>query len=131
MKKDIVVPKVEDVYVAAVKEFNEIYRTEDWNIYIINNKSVALEMILIVSTGYSSDKITSTMRHKLEALPPKSYAKVELIMEDLLSLKNEFLVTFFQDNKMYDKSFVFEPNTINNLSLKKLPLIKELGVLAN
>ena len=52
-------------------------------------------------------------------------------MEDLLSLKNEFLVTFFQDNKMYDKSFVFEPNTINNLSLKKLPLIKELGVLAN
>lgn len=131
MKKDIVVPKVEDVYVAAVKEFNEIYRTEDWNIYIINNKSVALEMILIVSTGYSSDKITSTMRHKLEALPPKSYAKVELIMKDLLSLKNEFLVTFFQDNKMYDKSFVFEPNTINNLSLKKLPLIKELGVLAN
>ncbi len=131
MKKDIVVPKVEDVYVASVKEFNEIYRTEDWNIYIINNKSVALEMILIVSTGYSSDKITSTMRHKLEALPPKSYAKVELIMKDLLSLKNEFLVTFFQDNKMYDKSFVFEPNTINNLSLKKLPLIKELGVLAN
>ena len=131
MKKDIVVPKVEDVYVASVKEFNEIYRTEDWNIYIINNKSVALEMILIVSTGYSSDKITSTMRHKLEALHPKSYAKVELIMEDLLSLKNKFLVTFFQDNKMYDKSFVFEPNTINNLSLKKLPLIKELGVLAN
>lgn len=131
MKKDIVVPKVEDVYVAAVKEYNEIHRTEDWNIYIINNKSVALEMILIVSTGYSSDKITSTMRHKLEALPPKSYAKVELIMKDLLSLKNEFLVTFFQDNKMYDKSFVFEPNTINNLSLKKLPLIKELGVLAN
>lgn len=131
MKKDIVVPKVEDVYVAAVKEYNEIHRTEDWNIYIINNKSVALEMILIVSTGYSSDKITSTMRHKLEALHPKSYAKVELIMEDLLSLKNEFLVTFFQDNKMYDKSFVFEPNTINNLSLKKLPLIKELGVLAN
>ena len=103
MKKDIVVPKVEDVYVAAVKEYNEIHRTEDWNIYIINNKSVALEMILIVSTGYSSDKITSTMRHKLEALHPKSYAKVELIMEDLLSLKNEFLVTFFQDNKMYDK----------------------------
>ena len=131
MKKDIVVPKVEDVYVAAVKEYNELHRTEDWNIYIINNKPVTLEMILIVSTGYSSNKITSTMRHKLDELPPMSYAKVELIMEDLLSLKNEFLVTFFQDNKMYDKSFVFQPNTINNLSLKQLPLIKELGVLAN
>lgn len=131
MKKDIIIPKVENVYVAAVKEYNELHRTEDWNIYIINNKSVALEMILIVSTGYSSDKITSTMRHKLETLPAKSYAKVELLMEELLSLKNEFLVTFFQDNKMYDKSFVFEPNTINNLSLKQLPLIKQLGVLAN
>lgn len=131
MKKDIIIPKVENVYVAAVKEYNELHRTEDWNIYIINNKSVALEMILIVSTGYSSDKITSTMRHKLETLPAKSYAKVELLMEELLLLKNEFLVTFFQDNKMYDKSFVFEPNTINNLSLKQLPLIKQLGVLAN
>ena len=131
MKKDIIIPKVENVYLAAVKEYNELHRTEDWNIYIINNKSVALEMILIVSTGYSSEKITSTMRHKLETLPPKSYAKVELLMEELLSLKNEFLVTFFQDNKMYDKSFVFEPNTINNLSLKQLPLIKQLGVLAN
>ena len=55
MKKDIIIPKVEDVYVAAVKEYNELHRTEDWNIYIINNKSVALEMILIVSTGYSSE----------------------------------------------------------------------------
>ena len=57
-EKDIIIPKVENVYVAAVKEYNELHRTEDWNIYIINNKSVALEMILIVSTGYSSDKIT-------------------------------------------------------------------------
>ena len=76
MKKDIIIPKVENVYVAAVKEYNKLHRTEDWNIYIINNKSVALEMILIVSTGYSSDKITSTMRHKLETLPPKSNAKL-------------------------------------------------------
>ena len=51
-------------------------------------------MILIVSIGYSSDKASSTMRHKLEKLPAKSYAKVELMIDDVLELKNEFLVTF-------------------------------------
>ena len=131
MKKDIVIPEVNDVYVVAIREYNDLHKTDDWNVYIINDMYVPLEMILIVSTGYSSDKITSTMRHKLEVLPPKSYAKVELIMEDVLSLKNEFLVTFFVGNKMFDKVFTFEPNTISSDNLKVLPLIKHKGILAS
>lgn len=131
MKKDIVIPKVKDVYVTAVREYNKLHKTNDWNVYIINDKSVALEMILIVSTGYSSDKMTSTMRHKLEHLPAKSYAKVELVMEDVLSLKNEFLVTFFEENTMFDKAFVFEPNSIDESKMTIIPLIENKGVMAN
>ena len=36
MKKDIHIPEVTDIEVAIVYEFNEIYKTDDWNVYIIN-----------------------------------------------------------------------------------------------
>ena len=68
MKKDIYIPQVKDVYVAVVQEYNEIYKTNDWNAYIINDTEVVLEMVLIVSKGFTEQKTTSTMRHKLEIL---------------------------------------------------------------
>ena len=77
MKKDIEIPKVEGVYMAVVQEYNEIYKTDDWNAYIINETAVDLEMILIVSREYDAKRETSLMRHKLEKLPAKSYAKAE------------------------------------------------------
>ena len=64
MKDDIVIPKVENVYVAVVSEYNDVYKSHDWNAYIINDKIVDLEVVLIVTSGYSKDKITSTFRKK-------------------------------------------------------------------
>lgn len=129
MKKDIKIPQVNDVYVAAVKEYNDEYKTNNWNAYIINDKDVDLEMILIVSKGYTQDKETSLMRHKLEKLPKKSYAKIELMQEDVLALNNEFKVTFFEDNEMFDKTYLFRKNTINEKALKPIPLMEAKGVL--
>jgi hypothetical protein len=40
MKKDILIPKVEAVYIAVVNKYNDIYKTQDWNTYIINDKEV-------------------------------------------------------------------------------------------
>ena len=129
MKKDINIPEVNDVYVAVVNEYNDIYKTNDWNAYIINDKEVDLEMILVVSKGYTQDKETSLMRHKLEKLPKKSYAKIELMQEDVLALNNEFKVTFFEDNKMFDKTYLFRKNTINEKALQPIPLMEVKGVL--
>ncbi|HPF97535.1 MAG: hypothetical protein R2802_13900 [Flavobacteriaceae bacterium] len=130
MKKDIQIPKVEQVYVAVVHEYNEIYNTQDWNAYIINDKDVELDMLLIVSKGYSQDQETSTMRHKLEKLPPKSYAKIELLQDDVLALNNEFKVTFFEGNQLFDKTYLFRKNSINEKALQTIPLINKKGVLA-
>lgn len=129
MKRDIEISKVHDVYIAVVQEFNEIYKSQDWKAYIINNKDVDLEMVLIVSKGYTQDKETSLMRHKLEKLPKKSYAKIELMQEDVLALNNEFKVTFFEDNKMFDKTYLFRKNTINENALQPIPLMEAKGVL--
>lgn len=129
MKKDIIIPKVEDIYVAVVNEYNDIYKTQDWNAYIINNKDVDVEMVLIVTDGYSDKKMTSMFRKKLDVLPKKSYAKIELMHEDLFALNNQFKVTFFEGNLMFDKTYLFRKNTINIKALQPIPLMDVKGVL--
>ncbi|WP_430411182.1 hypothetical protein [Kordia sp.] len=129
MKKDIEIPKVEGVYMAIVQEYNEIYKTEDWNAYIINEKDVDLDMILIVTRGYDAERETSVMRHKLDKLPAKSYAKAEWLQEDVFALNNEFSVTFFEDGKMYDKKYLFRKNTINKNAFQPIPLMNTKGIL--
>ncbi|MBD0823180.1 MULTISPECIES: hypothetical protein [Aestuariibaculum] len=128
MKKDIEIPKVEDVYVAIVNEYNDIYKTQDWNAYIINDKEVDLDVVLIVTNGYNDEKITSVFRKKLDKLPAKSYAKIELMQEALFALNNQFKVTFFEGNQMFEKTYLFRKNTINLKALQPVPLMKVKGV---
>ena len=129
MKKDIEIPNVEGVYIAIVNEYNDIYKTQDWNAYIINDKDVDIEMVLIVTSGYTEDKTTSVFRKKLERLPKKSYAKIELMQEALFALNNQFKVTFFEGNKMFDKTYTFRKNSINLKALQAVPLMEVRGVL--
>jgi glucan biosynthesis protein len=130
VKKDIDIPKVEKVYVAAVKVYNEAFKVEEWNAYLINDKDEAIEMALIVSKGFDENKVTSTIRHKLEHLPAKSFAKIEFIQDEVLALNNQFQVTFFSEGKMYEKKYVFRKNSVNEKALRELPIIPNKGILA-
>jgi hypothetical protein len=73
--------------------------------------------------------MTSIFRKKLDVLPKKSYAKIELMQEELFALNNEFKVTFFEDNTMFDKTYLFRKNTINEEALQTIPLMDAKGVL--
>ena len=131
MKKDIHVPEVTDIEVAIVYEYNEIYKTDDWNVYIINNKDTAVEMMVIVSQGFSETKTTSVLRKKLNKLPANSFAKIEFIQPDLFKLNNRFQVTFFEGNTLYEKTFFFFFYTIKEGVLRIIPELKKRGILAN
>ncbi|APZ45731.1 hypothetical protein BW723_05200 [Polaribacter reichenbachii] len=130
MKKDIIIPKVDGVEMAVVYEYNAIYKTDDWNVYIINNKAVDLEMLVIVSQGFSDTKTTSLLRKKLDKLPANSFAKIELIQPELFKLNNRFQVTFFEGNTLYEKTFIFKENTIKESALRMIDEIKKRGILA-
>ena len=130
MKKDIQIPEVTGVEIAVVYEYNALYKTDDWNIYIINNKEVDLEMIVIVSQGFSETKTTSLLRKKLDTLPANSFAKVEFIQPELFVLNNRFQVSFFENNQLKDKTFLFEKNTIKEEGLQMISEIKKNGILA-
>ena len=131
MRKDIIQPEVENVFMAVVKEYNEIFKTDDWNAYIINSKEVDLEMVLIVSKGYDEEKgvETSVIRHKIATLPAKSFAKVELLQEDVLKLTNFFNVTFFEGNNMFDKKYESKKGSIKESAVRTIPLLNKRGIL--
>jgi len=131
MKKDIEITTVENVFMAIVKEYNKEFQCDDWNAYIINNKETAIDMVLIVSKGYNEDTLqeTAVLRHKIESMPAKSYAKVELMQENLLTLTNFFNVSFFDENKMLDKRYSFEKGTVKEGTLRMIPLLEKRGVL--
>ncbi|MDA9086931.1 hypothetical protein N9K01_00015 [Polaribacter sp.] len=130
MKKDIQIPEVTGVEMAMVYEYNDIYKTDDWNVYLMNNKSVPLEMLVIVSQGFSETKTTSLLRKQLAILPANSFAKIEYIQPELFKLNNRFQVTFFEGNTLYEKTFLFEENTVKESALQVINEIKKRGVLA-
>ena len=132
MKKDIQIPEVSNVLVAVVKEFNKEFQCEDWNAYIINTKKVDLEMILIVSKGYDEDKgiETAILRHKIEKLPANSFAKIELIQNEVLKLTNFFNVTFFEGNTMFERKYVFEKGVLKEGNLRQISVLNKRGILA-
>jgi len=130
MKKDIVIPQVKEVYMAAVRQYNKDFRTRDWNVYLINNSHDPLETVLIVSQGLSKDEQTSLMRHKLDLLPTKSFAKVEFLEDSVLKLNNYFTLTYFIGEKLFDKKFEFPADSVIEDNAVKLPLMELKGVLA-
>lgn len=129
MKKDIEIPEVEGIYVAAVREKHEEFQSMDWNAYLINDRPTSVDTVLIVTRGYDDKDTTSTMRHSIKELPPQSFAKVEFLQDDVLKLNNEFSVSFFSEGKMYHKKYIFRKNTINEKALQEVPVMGKKGIL--
>jgi len=130
LKEDINIPEVKDVHIAAVNVFNKEFEAYEWNVYLINDTKEPIEMVLIVSRGYDKKRETSLMRHKIEVLPSKNFAKIEYIQDEVLQLNNEFKVTYFKGSEMMEKTFIFKPNTIKKDLAVKIPVIPEKGILA-
>lgn len=130
MKKDIEIPIAKDVYVALIHEWNEEFLARDWNAYILNDRDTPIEMVIVVSKGFDGERKTSTMRHAIGVVAAKSFEKIEVVQEEVLTLTNEFFVTYYADNKLYEKRFMFESGTVNVANLKRIPLLEKDGVLA-
>lgn len=130
MKKDIAIPEVKNIHVAVVLEQHKEFKTMDWNAYIINDKNVAIDTVLIVSQGYGESKTTSIMRHRLKVLPAKSFAKIEFLEKGVLELHNKFSVSYFEEGTMFHKEFLFDKNSIQKKNRVEIPLMKEEGILA-
>ena len=134
MREELMGPKVEGVAFAVVQQLNEENEKVHY-VYLLNLRDDIMEGIIVTSQGYGTnvntgEKIrTSKLRHSLEVLLPNEAAKIEPIMEEVFGLSNEYWISFWVEDVLYDKKFVFLAESISEENMKMLPLIGEKGVM--
>tara|TARA_R110000868_G_scaffold167991_4_gene402575 strand:+ start:1448 stop:1855 length:408 start_codon:yes stop_codon:yes gene_type:complete len=133
MKKDIIIPEVENVFIAAVQEWSDDFMEKVWYAYLVNDSDYLIESVMVVSKAFGTIdgemKKTSLLRHAFVEVPSVSVVKIEMIEKSVLQLNNEFMVTFFIDDKLYDKKFIFKANTINETDVEEVPILFVDGVI--
>jgi hypothetical protein len=130
MKKDISFHAAEKVQVVAIREWDKDFLAQSWNIYVVNTSDHVLETVLIVSRGSSEEKKTTTLRRNLGNLIPQSSNKIEFITDDVLGFTNEYLITYFSEDKLYEKAFTFIPYSISENNTVDIPVLSSEGVIA-
>ncbi|MBK9176300.1 MAG: hypothetical protein IPM46_08170 [Flavobacteriales bacterium] len=132
MRKDIVPPKVEGIAMAVVREADE-EGADAWYVYLINRSDTALENVLVSSRGYGElegeARKTSEMRHFLGKLGPKSWARIERIVEDVFALSNQYWLSFYIGRELHDKKYIFLAGSIEEGNFTNLPLMNKRGVM--
>jgi hypothetical protein len=131
VKKDIHFPKVEGVSMAVVKETDDI--DAEWGVYLINNKNVEIKNIIVASKGYGTideqEIKTSTLRHFFDEVLAENFTKVEKIMPEVFGLNNQYMLTFYIDGTIYDRKYIFVPDSVLEENLIQIPLIDRPGIL--
>jgi hypothetical protein len=130
MKEELLGPKVENVAIALVQMINE-EKEKEYYVYLINLRDDIMEGIIVASTGYgenanTGEKVkTSTLRHCIEILLPNEAAKIEPIMPELFGLSNEYWLSFWVNDTLYDKRYIFPAESIVE---ENFVVIEQLGL---
>ena len=132
MLKDIPKLEVTNLILAAVKEETETGAVE-WNVYLVNMYDEQINNVLVSSKGYGNhegkDVKTSVLRHMIGNVDQKDYAKVEMITDELFGLNNEYWVSFYVGKNIYDKKYVFLPESIKDENMSLIPVLNKPGVM--
>jgi len=133
MKKDIIIPEVENVFLAAVQEWSDDFMEKVWYAYLINDSDFNLDGVMIVSKAFGTIdgemKKTSVLRHAYVKVPAVSVVKIEMIEKSVLVLNNEFMLTFFIGDTLYDRKFIFKANSITPDYVEEVPILFVDGVI--
>ncbi len=134
MKKDIIRYKVEGVYVAIARKEKDPGEY-NWHVYLINDNDFPLSNVLITSKGYGKlegeKRKTSILRQMFDRVDPKSYQVVEPILPELFNLCNEFWVSYYLGMEIYDKKFIFLPESVTDPYLQYIDHLGLDGILHN
>jgi len=131
MKKDIEFFPVEGIKLAVIKKINELQATE-WHVVLINQNDQQIRNVFVTSKGYSNDETvaenkqeTSVLRHFYQEINAGDHVVMESIMPEVFHLNNEYWVSYYIGIQIFDKRFVFVPDSIIE---DNLILIDSLGL---
>ncbi|MDN3547905.1 hypothetical protein [Mucilaginibacter aquaedulcis] len=132
MIKDLPENNVKDIAIAVALE-SESIESKIWYVYLINLKNEPIENVLVTSKGYGEkDGVqvkTSTLRHMFPEVAGQSYKLIEPIDEQTFGLNNEYWLSYYIGKNIYDKKFIFLPESIVEMNFIKLPVLNKPGVM--
>ncbi|GAB4005986.1 hypothetical protein EXU85_01915 [Spirosoma sp. KCTC 42546] len=132
MKKDINFLPVEGVQIVIARKEN-IVSGYDWQVFLINQNDVPIKTVFVTSKGYGlkndEEQKTSVLRHFFVEVQPGAYEVVESIMPDVFHLNNEYWVSYFIGDQIFDKKFIFVPDSIVEENLVPVPALGLEGIL--
>lgn len=132
MKKDINFLPVEGVQIVIARKGN-VLGGYDWQVFLINQKDVPIKTVFVTSKGYGlkegEEQKTSILRHFFTEVQPGAHEVVETIMPDVFHLNNEYWVSYFIDDQIFDKKFIFVPDSIVEDNLVTVPALGLEGIL--
>ncbi|WP_411272903.1 hypothetical protein [Daejeonella sp.] len=132
MKKDLPENIVENVSIAVVLESSSP-ESKNWNVYVMNFKEQAIETVLVSSKGYGDKNgeavKTSILRHAIGNIEPRDFAMIEIIDEQVFGLTNEYWLSYYIKGQIYDKKFIFVPESIVESNLIRIPILNKPGVM--
>jgi hypothetical protein len=132
MKKDLPENIVQDIAIVVALE-KESAETKLWYVYLVNLKDEPIENVLVTSRGYGEkdgEQVkTSTLRHMFPLVESGAYALIEPIDEATFGLSNEYWLSYYIGSAIYDKKFIFLPESIVESNFIKLPVINKPGVM--
>ncbi|MFS8615435.1 MAG: hypothetical protein FWJ85_01335 [Solitalea sp.] len=124
--------EVRDIAVAVVLE-EASAEAKSWRVFLLNLKDEAIETVMISSKGYGTkdgkEVKTSVLRHAFPRIEAREYALVELIDEQVFGLNNEYWLSYYLHGTIYDKKFIFLPESIVEENLVRVPLVNKPGVI--
>src|SRR5882762_2257472 len=128
MIKDLPENNVTDIAVAVALE-GETAQSKIFHVYLINLKKEPIENVLITSKGYgekNGEQIkTSTLRHMFPLVKNSEFALIEPIDEATFGLNNEYWLSYYIGREIFDKKFIFLPESIVESNFIKLPIINK------
>ena len=136
MKQDIPFNPVEGVAVAVVSDAASAVNQEQpgWQVYLLNHNAYPLHNVIVSANGYGTqgdgEKVrTSTLRYAYEAVPPRTAVPIEPIDPALFHLNNQYWVSYYRDEQIFDKKFIFVPDSIVPDNFIHIVLLDQPGIL--
>jgi hypothetical protein len=134
MKQDIPFEPVVGVSIAIVPDADPFGATTGevgqptWQVFLLNNNDFALSTVLIASEGYGTQPDgqvvrTTTLRYHFPEIEAHSATPVELIDPAVFHLTNQYWVSYYQEGQIFDKKFLFVPDSITPDNFSRLDLL--------
>jgi len=137
VKQDISFDPVEGVSIAIVPAADNALTPAGqpiWQVYLLNHNTFPLQNVIVNANGYGQqadgEKVrTSTLRYLFEEVLPRTAVPIEPLDPALFHLNNQYWVSYYHGARIFDKKYIFVPDSIVEANFTHIALLDQAGVL--